>query len=165
VPERLLTIGLRLRKTKLDNSFKIIMKTELIKTAKELGFIGQPKEMDDTHTRLFIIASMSEEEDLAAGLAEDPIFAVQILEKRIEVGQLPITFTASAKLASIAVTEGNPGRMVVLLIEALTKHEGETIDCNHIAELYPFGFYDETTFIDLVDNYIKPRLIKWSEIY
>jgi len=95
----------------------------------------------------------------------DKLFPIQIFNKRIEVFNLPIKFTGKAKLLSLVYTEGNPGKMMALLIDCLQKYDGEVIDIDKLVEIYPEGFYTQESFIDYVDNYIKTRKVAWSEIY
>lgn len=102
-------------------------------------------------------------------LRDEKIFVIEILLKRIEVHNLPIKFTPEGLIAAYAMTENNPGRAVVLLIDCLTKHEGETVNAGMLAELYPYGFYSEETMCDYIDNYlknpeVKPK-VKWAELY
>lgn len=53
----------------------------------------------------------------------------------------------------------------MVLIDCLQKYEGQTITLNHLAGVYPEGFYDEKSFGTYVDKYIKTRKAKWSKIY
>jgi len=102
-------------------------------------------------------------------LRKERIHSIEILLKRIEVLKLPITFTPEGLIAAYAMTENNPGRAVTLLIDCLTEHEGGTINASMLADMYPYGFYNEETFTDYVDNYLKNpdtrNQIKWAEIY
>jgi len=102
-------------------------------------------------------------------LRKERIHVIEIVLKRIEVLGLPITFTPEGLVAAYAMTENNPGRAVIMLIDCLTKHEGGTVTASMLADLYPYGFYSEETVIDYVDNYLKnPETrsqIKWAEIY
>jgi len=102
-------------------------------------------------------------------LRENKITVIEIILKRLEVLNLPIKFTPGGLIGAFAMTEGNPGRGVTLLIDCLTKHEGKTINASMLADMYPFGFYNEETFTDYVDNYLRNievrNQIKWAEIY
>lgn len=102
--------------------------------------------------------------EVESKLLSDLPFVSKIVLNRIEEMKLPITFTPVA-LSAIACFAWNPGTAVVLLIDALTRHENEVVDLDKLTELYPDGFYTEKTFVDYIDNYIKPRKVKWSEIY
>jgi len=94
---------------------------------------------------------------------------IEILMKRVEVLKLPISFTPEGLVAAYAITENNPGRVVTLLIDCLTEHEGKTVNASMLADMYPFGFYSEETFTSYVDDYLKnPEVrpqVKWAEIY
>ena len=63
------------------------------------------------------------------------------------------------------LTKGVPGKGVALLIDCLTKHKGETITLKELTELYPWGFYKEEVCEDYIDNYLKPKKVKWAELY
>lgn len=88
----------------------------------------------------------------------------QILKKRIDVMKLPVKYTNLGLIAANCFAH-NPGQAVALLVDFLTKFEGETITVNKLCELYPFGFYTEEAFTDYVDNRLKTRSVKWAEIY
>lgn len=141
------------------------MNQKQLKSAKELGFVGRTIPMTQDQSKLFITACLAKEQDIAKSLKANNMFVIQVLEKRIKAFELPITFTAKGKLAAMAISDGNPGKMITILIECLTKYEGEEIDDNKLSYLYPMGFYDDNSFINLVDNYFKTRNVKWSEIY
>ena len=51
------------------------------------------------------------------------------------------------------------------LIDCLNAHEGQTVTTNMLADLYPVGFYDEATMERYCDQFIKPKKVKWAEIY
>ena len=82
---------------------------------------------------------------------------------------LPISFTPEGLIAAYALTENVVGRAIALLIDCLTKWEGQKITASMLADLYPYGFYSEETFSKYVNDYLKnPELrsnIKWAEIY
>lgn len=85
--------------------------------------------------------------------------------------ELPIEFTAKAKMLALILTGGNPGKMMTVLIDCLTYWDLEKgqekvlVDDSKICDLYPTGFYTEDSVINLVDNYFKTRKVAWSEIY
>ena len=139
------------------------MKTQLEKTAQELGFKPQYQPMTREQTELFATVLLSGDmEEISDKEAPHPL---KILRKRIEVLELPIKFSPKAELLSLIVTDGNPGKMMTVLIEALSNYENKTVDADEIAELYPWGFYTEDSVMELIDNYFKTRKAKWSEIY
>ena len=102
---------------------------------------------------------------------EDPVQIFElsplstIIRKRIEAFNLPISFRDTGLLALEAIANGNPGRAIVCLIDCLHKFEGEEVTASKMCDLYPYGHYNEETFEDYVDNYLKTRKIKYSEIY
>jgi len=93
-------------------------------------------------------------------------FLSQIAKLRVEAFKLPISFTTNGYL-TISALAHNPGAAVIVVIDAVTKFEGrkEPIGPADLCELYPNGFYDDETMCDYVDNYLKPRKVKWAEVY
>jgi len=132
-------------------------------TARDLGFHPRFEPMTRDQTGNLMAILMNEAEPQIPD-SEMP-FAIQILDKRVSVMNLPIKFTLKGKLAMWVLTDGNPGRMMTALIDCLTNHEGQEITAEIICELYPVGFYSENSLMDYVDNYIKTRQVKWSQIY
>ena len=138
------------------------MKTSNLPTAKELGFnpIFQPMNQDDT--MLFVQIYGSGELEIPENEIPHPI---KIIDRRIEVLNLPIELTMKAKLLLLVLTGGNPGKMVGSLIDCLVKYEDKTVDCGMVADLYPDGFYSDISFHEYVEKYLKLKKSKWSEIY
>jgi hypothetical protein len=107
---------------------------------------------------------------MAEAVAEEDVpeaeeaFLVQVLNKRIEVHNLPISFSGPAKMAVLALTD-RPGSVVALLIDCLNAYEGQKVTVEKLADLYPTGFYDEDTLIRYADQYLKTRKVKWSDLY
>ena len=103
------------------------------------------------------------------GLRSENILTIEIILRRIEAYNLPITFTPTGLIAAYAMTENVPGRAVALLIDCLTVFEGKTVTASMLAELYPYGFYSEKTFEDYVDNHLKQvdfrNSVKWATLY
>lgn len=92
-------------------------------------------------------------------------FLAQVVQKRMEVMNLPIKFTDPA-LLSVDAFCTNPGRAVLFLIDCLSKFEGQTVTVDMICkEVYPFGVYTDEEFKKIVDEQLKTRKMKWSEIY
>lgn len=91
-------------------------------------------------------------------------FLAQIILKRIEVLKLPITFTTGALLVVDSFTHV-AGGAVVLLIDALTKFEGQVVTARMLCDLYPWGFYTEDSLGEYIDDFLKPRKVRWSKVY
>ena len=89
----------------------------------------------------------------------------ELILKRIEAFKLPISFTPNALFALSLLAEGVPGMLVIGLIDSLTKFEGQEVSFNDIVKLYPFGMYNADVGRDYIDNYLKPRAVKWSFVY
>ena len=138
------------------------METMIKETAKDLGFIPKYVPMTHEQTLMFIgaLGGINEEE-----YKKNIPFSIQILDKRIEALKLPITFTIQAKVLAMILTDGNPGKMMTVLIDALTRFENKEIDSHDITRLYAIGFDSDESFQDYVETYIKTKKIKWSEIY
>jgi len=143
------------------------MKTEIKETAKELGFVPKYEPLTPEGTEQFMKILLSEPKEGAeeSMIGDEAPFPIKILNSRIEALELPISFDFKGKLLALIYTDGNPGKIVTLLIDCLTKFEGQTIDQDKIVDVYPYGFYTEDSFMDLIDNYFKKRKVKWSELY
>lgn len=99
---------------------------------------------------------------------------VKILNKRIEVLGLPISFSVSGTLAAIILAR-NPGQMMVLLIDALERFPGARITSSEVVAMYPFGFYSDEALeirMDLIKDTAaraaaegKPRTEYWDWVY
>jgi len=87
-----------------------------------------------------------------------------IVKKRIDVLQLPVKYTTLG-LLSIGCFAKNPGKAIVVLIDFLEKFENETITAEKLCTLYPWGFYNERSFTDYVDNFIRAGKARWAKIY
>jgi hypothetical protein len=133
----------------------------------ETVFKGETAPMSEEGALVFAKACIAEnlESPFPKDLKENPLwFLPSIIEKRIEAYKLPIKFTDYGYVAMMAMVD-RPGTAIIVLIDALTRFEGQTIDANKLADLYPNGFYTEETCMDYIDNYLKPKKVKWSEIY
>lgn len=143
------------------------MKTSINNFKSPTGIDLQVESMSKDGTEIFIKCVMAEQAgakiDLHDGSLEVP-FLTDILLKRIEGLKLPIAFTPIAALGINALVN-NPGKAICLLVDALNKYEGETVTMEKLSELYPSGFYTEDSFEKYVDEYLKPRKVKWAEIY
>ena len=61
---------------------------------------------------------------------------------------------------------GNPGRGVLFLIDILGNyHTKDKITLDDVINLYPNGYYNFETCQNIVDNYVKTGLLKFSELY
>ena len=136
-----------------------------MKTAKELGFIPEYKPMNEEQSRLFISIMLASQVDKAVLPEDDLPFVIQIVQKRIEAMKLPIDFDTTGLLAALILSDGNPGKMVTILIDSLTKYEGQTVTIEEISEVYPWGFYTDESFEEYVEKYLKTRKCKWGHIY
>jgi hypothetical protein len=121
----------------------------------------EPLSMDNT--KLLLIAVTNEMKGGEMELGNSHI--LNIIDKRIEALDLPIKFNPMGKLTLLALSDSNPGRAISILIDCLTLHEGEEITADMLCRMYPWGHYNEATFVDYIDNYLKPRKVKWSEVY
>jgi hypothetical protein len=128
------------------------------------------KQISDSRARMLLSATLAEavgaeDPEVQKGLEElNEEFLIQILDRRIEVMKLPISFSPAAKLAILALID-RPGSVVVLLIDCLNAYEKLKVTVPLLVELYPEGFYDEPTLERYVEGYMKPRKVKWSDVY
>lgn len=134
---------------------------------QETVFKGSVEPLDNERMEILTLSLLAE----GTGQAIDPKarnnpnwFLCAIIEKRIEGLKLPIKFTDFALIAHLAFSD-RPAKSVIVLIDALTRYEGKTVTAEMLCELYPDGFYTEMAMIDYIDNYLKARKVKWSEIY
>jgi hypothetical protein len=144
------------------------------KWAKDLNPKYVP--MNETQSELFVMACMAEamHQPLPPEQEKklDEQFFIAVILKRIEAFNLPIKFSAPAKMAILGLVD-RVGSAVILLIDCLNAYEGQTVNTGMLANLYPMGFYDEDTRDRYVDEYLKPRdrpdlkhpRVKWSEVY
>lgn len=134
------------------------------------GFNPKFKPLTSFGSEIWMHAMFSEAEKTKSGedifeLPEKMTPTMQIIQKRIDVMELPIKFTAAALVATVGLSEENPGRAVTILIDCLRKFPEGEVDTEKLSLLYPTGFYDDQTFADYIDNYLKPRKIEWAKIY
>lgn len=90
--------------------------------------------------------------------------ATQIIKKRIETANLPISFSDMAYLA-IPVFCLVPGHVVLLLIDCLEEFEGKEVTVDKLCMLYPAGFYTQEEFEKIIDNRDEFSKRKWSYLY
>jgi len=134
------------------------------KNAIELGFVPQYCQMTEEQTEMLMKVLFTKEKDI--NIPDDNIpFVLQILDKRIKAAKLPIKFSVKGKFAAMVLSSGNPGRIVTILIDCLTEYEGQTVTDEMICNIYPWGFYNNNSFFEYVEKYLKPRRVKWSQIY
>lgn len=61
-----------------------------------------------------------------------------------------------------------PGQIVLMLIDLVNfydKYQKEATMLDAFQKIYPMGFYNEDSFIKIVDEYLKSKRLKNSEIY
>jgi hypothetical protein len=141
------------------------MKDKMEKTWAE-GLNPSYKAMTDKETIFFIAGTLLEVRPAPVEQVKflEEEFLIKILLKRIEVFKLPISFDTSGKMALLSFVD-RPGAVVALLIDCLNAYEGQVINAEKLAGLYPTGFYDEDTLSRYIDSYLKPKKVKWSELY
>jgi len=142
-----------------------------MKSAKTQGFIPKFSPMTEKQTHNFIGVIMAPDDKTIEFLEGDVPFPIQIIQKRIEVMNLPISFTPKALLIALIMTDGNPGKMITVLIDCLDnflddeENPVEIDDDKLSMNLYPWGFYNNDSFQQYVETYLKPRKVKWGHIY
>jgi len=132
------------------------------------GFDPKFKPLDDDSMKLLsrcLLVEMGIGSLKNPSIPDDELpFLSQIIKKRVDVLKLPVTLSSTGLLAVNAFAK-NPGQAVALLIDFLTKFEGKEISATTLSELYPWGFYTEDSMNAYIDDYLKPRKVKWAEIY
>ena len=127
--------------------------------------------MKPAEAKLFAMAVLLEQSSGRALLADtidenEKSMAMDVVLKRIKAFDLPIGFTIPGLVALECLAGGNAGSLIVILIDCLNKYEGRMdVSLKDLSDIYPFGFYNDEVFTDYVDNYLKPRKLKWSQIY
>jgi hypothetical protein len=120
---------------------------------------------DDQADFLFKLLSVKDDESKFKFKGDNEIpFLSDIVRRRINVMKLPIIFTDLALLAVNCFVD-RPGSAVLLLIDALDKYENKVVTVSDLCMLYPDGFYTNEKLIDIIDNELKNKTRKWSEIY
>ena len=72
----------------------------------------------------------------------------------------------SVFLIGDSFANGNPGRGVLFLIDVLGNyHTKDKITLVDVFNLYPEGYYNFDTWQNIVGNYVKTGLLKFSELY
>lgn len=123
--------------------------------------------LDPRGSELFLLLSFAEsgrKELTSAEYTEDLPFLSKIILKRIEAYSLPIQFTKESLLAVNCLCS-TPGDAIILLVDCLNKFEKKLVTVKDLVTCYPWGFYTKDSVGDIIDNYMKPRKHKWSEIY
>lgn len=143
---------------------------EGLELAKEMEASGKYKQLSEESTKLLVsllFIELEGNEEKLKQIEEDSeslSFLSKIVKVRIEGLNLPIKFTTLALIAVNCFCD-RAGAAVLLLIDALNKFDGQTVTVQKLCELYPVGFYNEKTFLDIIDKQIKTKKLKWSDIY
>ena len=120
--------------------------------------------LSDEDTKLLIKLTMIELSGQDLPDSGDLPFTCQIIKKRIEAMKLPVIIKNTGLLGTLCFAK-SPGQAVTLLIDFLTMFEGKELSVSNLCEVYPWGFYTEEALTDYIDNVLKPKKSKWSEIY
>lgn len=128
--------------------------------------VANTKQMGESCAELYLFCVVAEQKVSKKPLPEEDLpFSSKVIKARIDGLSLPITFTPAALVAAGALTEGNPGKGVVLLCDCLQSYEGKEVTVLMLTALYPWGFYNDEVFTSIVDEWMKPRKHKWGHIY
>ena len=132
--------------------------------------------MSEDTTKLFVSLVLIENDEKA--LQEVKTFANNMYESSTIAAIIYKRYQAfkeSKKLPEIdnsvfligdAFSGGNPGRGVLFLIDILGNyHTKDKITLDDVINLYPNGYYNFETCQNIVDNYVKTGLLKFSELY
>jgi hypothetical protein len=122
------------------------------------------KPLDEEQSKLFLNCMLNDVFNIDINSKVENLFFSKIIQKRIEVLDLPIKFTCYGMLMVSALCS-TPGEVIILLCDCLYHYEGKRVSVNDISNLYPFGFYNEETVLNIIDNYMKARVHPWSQVY
>lgn len=128
------------------------------------GLSPVAKPLTYEQAKLLAVAAMLEVQKAESVPSVEDVDLIKILDKRLEAMKLPIHFTGPAKVAVLSLCSV-AGEVVVLLIDCLNAYENKTVSPTDIANIYPEGFYDRESFERYVENYIKPKKVKWAGVY
>jgi len=120
--------------------------------------------LNQENSKLLFQLLMTELQDINYKIDKELPFLSMIVKKRINAMKLPITFTDLA-LVGVNVFADRAGLAVLLLIDCLNYFEGKTITVRDLTDLYPSGFYTEEEAQKIIDEEIKTKKMKWSNIY
>lgn len=141
-----------------------------ITTNKIQGLNYKPMSPEDT--QIFMSISFMNDESADNILKEmtsgDNFNAVNIIYKRYqafkEVMNLP-EMTSKAFLSSMYLGIDSPGKAVLFLVDILGRSEGNITENDISMNMYPYGFYDDSSCRLIIDDYIKTKKLKYSEMY
>lgn len=121
--------------------------------------------LDEEGAELYALCLHSAWDEARNPLPQDCMpLGSQIIHARIIGMKLPIKFTDSALVAASALGI-NPGKAVVVLCDCLSAYEGGTVTIEKLTDLYPWGFYKDEVFRQIVDEWMKTGKHKWSHVY
>jgi hypothetical protein len=99
---------------------------------------------------------------------------VQILQWRIEVCELPLDIEPKAMAYIMILSDGNPGKAIVILIDLLElvehrkkklpENEAIKIALEDLVGIYPMGFYNDRSLERIITEH-KNGKHTWSWIY
>lgn len=126
----------------------------------------EPMSRDQSEGFIYAVLADEKSENLREESWEELLpFGALVVKKRVEMLKLPISFTIGGYLALGVLSNGNPGRAVISLCDCLSEYEGKTVSAKEVADLYPWGFYNEDSLVDIIDNWMKTKKHKWNHIY
>jgi hypothetical protein len=155
-------------KDELDKIIEQMLKSVNPENSPFVSPTGVPlfvKQLSEEDAELLLMATTAEVKkgDLDIPLAEMG-WQIEAVEQRIRVMKLPIKFTNLAYVSFGSFTKTVGGCMVIL-IDALNRYENKTVNVEMLCHMYPFGFYSDKSLHDYIDNNLKTRAVKWSEVY
>lgn len=143
---------------------------EKVTTNKINNLKYEPFSMDDA--KMFTTLSFINDKDvdeMFEALTGDSFTPTNIIYKRYlsnkERYNLP-EIDKKVFLASECFGITSPGKAVLYLIDILGRNEKERITFNDISMImYPMGFFDDTSVRLIIDEYVKTKKLKYSEMY
>lgn len=134
----------------------------------ELKYV--PFSMDGT--RMFVTLSLMDDkavDEMFEALTGDVFTPTNIIYKRYlsnkERWNLP-EIDKKVFIASECFELGSPGKAVLYLIDILGRNNKERITFEDISMImYPMGFFDDASARLIINEYVKTKKLKYSEMY
>lgn len=141
---------------------------------KELRDIGKPPSFEllaEEQTKFMLMLEL--QPTILDTIWEDELFQneflVKVFNQRIELFKLEEMVNPKLFVYAILVFGvDSPGKGNIFLIKLLEHYHknGTVATTNDLAmNIFPFGFYDDTTGRNIVDYCLKPKVTVFSELY
>lgn len=123
-------------------------------------------------TRMFVTLSLMDDkavDEMFEALTGDSFTPTNIIYKRYLSSKERLNLPEIDKkvfIASECFELGSPGKAVLYLIDILGRNEKDRITFDDISMImYPMGFFDDDSARLIINDYVKTKKLKYSEIY